>query len=228
MNKSVRNAFGFGLLLTLGAPGFARTPSVGKAEPSLKITIRVFNYARVPKGTLKRAEKQATTIFREAGVETVWLDCTVSPPEAPNHSSCLQRHRPTELALSFLSQSLAERAGIPRTIFGFAKPTAKGEISSEASILFYRVEELAARKGHSETIVLGHVMAHEIGHLLLRPQSHSRQGLMHGRWSGSQLRLATSGRLLFSPREAERVRADVLARMSSKQTPQTATLASLR
>ena len=58
-------------------------------------------------------------------------------------------------------------------------------------------------------------MAHELGHLLLGTNSHSKRGVMQSLWSGNQLRKANLKALYFSPRQAARIRADVAARMAS-------------
>ena len=51
------------------------------AEPRLTITLRVYNYAHVATPQLSRAEEEATSIFRQAGVETAWVDCPLSGAE---------------------------------------------------------------------------------------------------------------------------------------------------
>jgi hypothetical protein len=66
--------------------------------------------------------------------------------------------------------------------------------------------------------VLGHVIAHEVGHLLLNQQVHSPQGIMRGEWSFVDFRDMTSGMLLFTPQQAEFLRADVRRRNGQKES----------
>jgi hypothetical protein len=54
--------------------------------------------------------------------------------------------------------------------------------------------------------MLGAVMAHELGHLLLGEHSHSSEGLMQAHWSTEQLKNMGMGNLLFDARSAARVR----------------------
>jgi hypothetical protein len=54
--------------------------------------------------------------------------------------------------------------------------------------------------------VLGHVMAHELGHLLLGSNAHSRQGIMCPNWHAGELRLASMGGLLFSEEQGRFMR----------------------
>jgi hypothetical protein len=60
--------------------------------------------------------------------------------------------------------------------------------------------------------VLGHLMAHELGHLLLASPTHSSKGIMRPRWSEADLRLAMSGGLLFNAKQAKRMASNVRAR----------------
>ena len=63
-----------------------------------------------------------------------------------------------------------------------------------------RVLALTARGGQcSEAVLLGHAIAHELGHLLLGTSAHARYRLMAGRWRNTDLDRASVGLLLFSP-----------------------------
>ena len=59
------------------------------------------------------------------------------------------------------------------------------------------------RSKHHVTLptLLGHVMAHEIGHLLLPANSHSSKGLMRGDWGIAHVQDARSGKLAFTETE---------------------------
>jgi hypothetical protein len=60
--------------------------------------------------------------------------------------------------------------------------------------------------------ILGHAIAHEIGHLLLNQQVHSAHGIMRGEWSLEDFRDVTYGKFLFTPPQAEFLRADARRR----------------
>jgi hypothetical protein len=64
------------------------------------------------------------------------------------------------------------------------------------------------------SFVLGLVMAHEIGHLLLQMRGHSPDGIMHFPWSPKELGLANHNFLVFTTKEAcamrERMRNSIL------------------
>jgi len=61
--------------------------------------------------------------------------------------------------------------------------------------------------------VLGHALAHEIGHLLLPVGSHSQAGIMRERLSSEDWRAAEMGRLLFAKKEAKAMRAGLRSKI---------------
>jgi hypothetical protein len=78
-----------------------------------------------------------------------------------------------------------------------------------------RVERLARTSrtwGHGIAITLGLTIAHEIGHLLLKSTAHGATGLMTAVWRRGASQIAASGRLLFTPREAELIREGLVGR----------------
>ncbi len=54
----------------------------------LAIAIRVYDFARVPRSYLVRAERKAAEFFRRASIETEWVDCPLSAAELSRHPRC--------------------------------------------------------------------------------------------------------------------------------------------
>jgi hypothetical protein len=54
--------------------------------------------------------------------------------------------------------------------------------------------------------LLGSVIAHELGHLLLGEHSHSSGGLMQAHWRSEQLKRMEMGNLLFDATAAAQLR----------------------
>ena len=88
-----------------------------------------------------------------------------------------------------------------------------------AIIPYPRVLELARNGSASVGLVLGHVIAHELGHLLLQRATHSAAGLMR---ATLDLQLAQQGRLLFTAPEGQAIRA-AIAGLDTCRTETTAT-----
>jgi hypothetical protein len=68
--------------------------------------------------------------------------------------------------------------------------------------------------------ILGHAIAHEIGHLLLPGNGHSVSGIMRARWDQKEWMLLRQGNLNFTPEQARLLRAGLLnrAQTMAKQT----------
>jgi hypothetical protein len=81
---------------------------------------------------------------------------------------------------------------------GFAMP-GFGE-GNRGAVFMSHVQRVVA--DHRDLIdtktLLGHVLAHEIGHLLLRTRTHSGSGIMQANFDESQLRMARQRRLIFT------------------------------
>jgi hypothetical protein len=65
--------------------------------------------------------------------------------------------------------------------------------------------------------MLGRIIAHELGHLLLGQNGHSVVGIMKARWGSRDAEPAHQVAKFF-PSEAKKIRAQVLARMASGNT----------
>ena len=176
----------------------ALTLVLTKAE--LKLTVSVYNMAKVHGLTLGRAEKQASKVFREAGIELEWMHCP-----------CPQYLRPKELMLRIIPRLFGSmHATFLGSDLGFAPTGPEG--GDLATIFYDHVEKVA--KGGDISAVLGCAIAHELGHLLLGQNAHSVSGIMHAHWSRSDLKHAKEI-LRFTSAQAERMCATVTTR--SKQ-----------
>lgn len=182
---------------------FGSNVSGQSVEPNSVITLRVANYARVPDAVLAASEKKAQRLLLQAGVESRWLECPLGgasmDPESPRG--------PADFFLWVVSKVMRERRS-ERDALGFALPCPQGRGGCLAYIFYPRIQTLAAVDDASLSDVLGHVMAHEIGHLLLGP-GHSPAGIMQAEWTRRDLESAARNELSFTPQEMELLRAAV-------------------
>jgi hypothetical protein len=203
------------LALEVAATAAAQLPSPGGAPPpgsansGLAITLRVYNYARVPGWTLGMAERETARIFRETGVETRWIDCRLSAAEPPI-PACKQPFGGSDLFLRLLPPQMARAVPSDGDTFGLAL-TEKDRPGTDAIIFYGRVAELARAESLYEWDILAAVMAHEIGHLLLGGD-HSPMGIMRAKWDHEVLKLAARRQLQFTPEQFVLIRKEVARR----------------
>jgi len=175
------------------------------------ITVRVRNTAEVPPQILRRASLEAQRIFHEAGVETEWLLCLPARAEGQEDAGCHGPQGPTYLNVGIMPPSMERDFQVPDSAQGVAIPALDGHPASYAYVLYGRVEDLVKRAKCSGDTVLGHVMAHEVGHLLLG-RGHAPRGLMGANWDRQVLLEAARGGLKFSGEQATRLQAEAGAR----------------
>ncbi len=199
-----------GFIVTLGLAGLGRTASADQIEP-LTIALWVRDTAQVPDDVFTRAQAEVTQIYRQAGVETVWL-----APSSPLALANKDVDREPWFTIAILSYDQAKRLNpaLIRDAVGVAvsNPNSRGHV---AYVFYHRVENLTGGNGLNLGQVLGIAMAHEIGHLLLPDKAHSQTGLMRAKWAKADLQLAQRGQLFFTAKQGELIR----SRMAGSRQP---------
>lgn len=184
----------------------------------LRITLRVYNFPKLPHPWLASAEEAATVIFHRAGIDVTWLDCPLSSSELQEYPACTPEIGFTDFAVRILTRSMVKRISFPEQTLGFGLACADDRRGCYADVFYHRVAELGERGwGMPAYEILGYAMAHEVGHLLLGPNSHSPTGIMRATWDARELQAMSHRRLMFTPAEGQRMRAGVLTRMRREQ-----------
>ncbi len=216
MNKSYRRFLIPTLLLTLTSAASSKE-RLSEPTESLSLTVRTYNYTEAPERVLGPAKEVAAGVFRKLGIQIGWADCTPGSESAQGHPACQPRavFETDVLNLKIISREMAERARhlFPSSTFGFALPAQGDGFGSNATIFYHSVIDIARQAKRPPAVVLGHVLAHELGHLLLGMKGHSRRRIMHILWGPSELGEAAQGRLVFEAKQSRRIRAQVEARM---------------
>ena len=83
-----------------------RADSLELSEEDLRITVHVFNSARIPRDELTQAEREATNILAQAGVRIIWDDCAVSIKNIPAQHPCAGLYDSTNLFLDIQPWSM--------------------------------------------------------------------------------------------------------------------------
>jgi hypothetical protein len=188
------------MFLVAASSGFSQIrPAVAiKAD----VTISVYNYANVSSELLAAAEEDARRIFRQAGVETLWVTC-LPKPEQVQAGDCYTVDA-THLMMKILPRAIGAQARDRKDVLGTALVDKKG-IGYYSYIFYDSVRRVAEEQklGHA---LLGDVLSHEIGHLLLGSNSHSLSGIMSAHWYGEELRRVSEAAMLFTPTQSRMLR----------------------
>lgn len=185
----------------------------GRAEERHEITVRVFNYAEVSSTALAEAEGEAKRIFERVGLAVAWIDCLPPASQKSTDPACEQPLEPTHIVLRILAGRQLGAAATSNDIGSALVPSLGGR-GAYANIYFDRVDHLARGGDASRATILGHAMAHEIGHLLVGTAEHSSRGIMRAKWEREDLRDAARRSLLFDSEQAASIRREVAARRS--------------
>ena len=191
-------------------------------ETQLNIEVHIYNYSTVSGQSTALAEQETATIFERIGVTLAWVTCSVAPQEGVRMQEFGEA--PPVFVIRLLSKSMADKLRAGADILGSARLSENDSFGVMADVYADRARGLA--HGKELEVMLGRVIAHELGHLLLGKNVHSAVGIMQARLSSKDAepvhRVAT-----FFPSEAKRIRAQIIARMAIGSTRQSKRSAAL-
>jgi hypothetical protein len=199
-------------LVMLSAPALAQPTVEAKPgqSPIPAVRLMYYNYARVPISVRVEGLQTTTRIFNSAGIQ--FTACETQPDwKEPQSGHDLA----PVLYLRILPDSMANRLEPRFEAIGSAYST--DDNSGKIANVFYdRLQGLPTSASCSRGTILGHVIAHELGHLLLGRKNHSSSGIMSANWQrDKQIIQLRAGALLFSSEEAKHLRKNILERQNS-------------
>ena len=153
----------FSLMLLAAFPGLCTSTSL--------LRIHVYDYVTISPALITFGETEAARLFAPAGIRIQWINCRMGA------QSCPDEWIPGDLRLNITRENMPRLS--PKA---FGATIWHGRDVS-ATILYDRVA--AARRGGATFTILGKTITHEIGHLLLGPDSHSATGIMRPLWNTS-------------------------------------------
>ena len=199
MNRDFKRHFAVGCLLAVGL--MAGRPLNGETlDDTPRFTVRLYNYAGVDSLQLRRGITAASRVFRKAGIQLVWIECSVAREGVRKNGACSQFDGTPWAQLRILPREMAQRLELGDEVFGVA-------VGRLADVVFYRVQDLSGQLDIPESLVLGHIIAHELGHVLLGPESHSSSGVMIAKLRRRDLPTVVKGWLVFNSQQAAQMHA---------------------
>jgi hypothetical protein len=124
---------------------------------------------------------------------------------------CASFEWPTHLAVRVVPQSRLST----NEVFGVAFLSPEGT-GCYSDVFYDRVAELHANWNVALADILGNVIAHELGHLLLGSNSHASMGIMRAHWQGEELRRLSRGSLSFTNEQTDHMRGELISTQRKK------------
>jgi hypothetical protein len=185
-----------------------------------RITILVFNDARLPETDIHDGTREAAAIFTRAGIHTVFVDCAPSALQAALYPDCQIPISPKTLIVHIVSNAMADRLRLDPAALGSALFPEDSSFALTAMVCGERAAELAhGPPSRGVGRLLGALIAHEVGDLLIGPGSHSPSGIMHSPWTKKETTSFVDGAMDFTLEQATLVRQRVLKRSSAISPP---------
>ena len=161
IGNRTRGYVGAAVLLVLSSGLQAAGPAATAELPA--IVVRVDNLAGVLPGHLQFAEERASRIFALIGARIRWIDQEAS----------VSQHITPSFAVVLLVDSPAEATSRFADALGFAHSGVR-----RAYVFYDRIAALNVGTPRTIPSLLGDVIAHELGHLMLPAPGHSAAGIM--------------------------------------------------
>ncbi len=175
------------------------------------LVVRVYDSVGLDARDLREANRVASGILHEAGIDVEWKRCVVRQVRTGS-DVCGGPLGQNEAVLRLIPAADAMSAE-PATL-GFTALDGRGRRPVLTTIFMDRVALVAQRAKVDETLLAGRAMAHELGHLLLGSAGHASDGLMRAYWSDEDLRSPAGRDWWLLPSEVDAIR-----RLQQPQAP---------
>jgi hypothetical protein len=184
--------------------------SAGTLSAEERMNVSVCNIGNLPESVVAGAKAETEAVFRYAEVRIEWKGCdeyrASTAAGVPWFIVRLRNDKPPKSA----GPSSLDAMG--KTFLN--KESEKGYL---ADAYYQAVQELAERHQVDADELLGCVMAHELGHLLLGP-GHVPGGVMQAHWGGNELQALRQRWLKFNHAQRERIQSELRTRSEAEET----------
>jgi hypothetical protein len=172
------------MIVAAAVAAFFGADSMVTAERDrVRIVLHVVNYSELPRAALDSARAEVSTIYDRIGVNVVWTGPDGAEEGARAYTLVILSR---EKGLRMIA-----RDGLGENVLGLA-----AKASGRAYIFAHRLRDISVSQRIDFPKLLGKVLAHEIGHLLLT-NGHSQSGIMrpvvHGWTDASEWFTPTQG-----------------------------------
>jgi len=166
---------------------------VAASDEMPSVLLYMANEAGISSDIVGDAKQEVVRIYAQIGVRVMWAEDVAGNPNDP--------------LVIIMPATTGDWVGTRSLGIALRGTHSSGRV---AYVFYDRIQPLAREHQMSDASLLGLVIAHEIGHLLLPNGRHSPSGLMQGKWDSLQLSLARARLLRFTAEQAELIRAHLI------------------
>ena len=178
--------------------------SVNLLAASEEMNVAICNPAGISETVVSQAKAEAEAVYRSAGVRIVWRD-------SAEFSIAASREGAPWFFIRLRNDNLPRSLG-PASLDVMGRAFAEDHGGYMADVYFQAVQATSKLYLYGDTgVLLGFVIAHELGHLLLGP-GHSLAGVMQAAWGLKQMCDMRQRRFKFPWDSARRIRQALDAR----------------
>jgi hypothetical protein len=175
----------------------------GQQRP--QITLAVCDQVGIAPGIWLTAKQQSMRILDSAGIDVVWMDTN-------RKNSCM-----AESLDAYFVVVVSRNAPKGRDTFGTMGFVVRTGSHPRAYVFYDLVRSFVRSYEPSDPqqsgmgVILGHAIAHEVGHLLIPGDAHGA-GIMRANWGYTEWREALAGALLFHPDDVKVIQEQLRSR----------------
>lgn len=162
-------------------------------NPQPEVLVRVSDAGPLLQQTLLLAETTASEILGSIGVRLHWTNLRSAPDTESRTGACGTSGSVRTIDLRFTYFTPAD---YKPSVLAEAFPFAKGGV--RINVFYDRIAKVLARRPISAGRILGHILAHETGHVLMQVANHAETGLMKARWGADDYAMMEKTNLSFT------------------------------
>ena len=165
----------------------AIAPAVGVgAESPVTLTVRLYNTSGIPTPELVAARRAAESILRDTGLDVRFRQCGRLASPGDPVDRCDDPLKPTEVVVRVI-EAPPFNATLNPEAYGVTYVVRETNHGWLATVFSDRINRAATRVKAEPGTLLGRVVAHEVGHLLLGTGYHGEGGVMRAEWPDALL-----------------------------------------
>jgi hypothetical protein len=193
----------FAVILACAALSASPASLMATAVSPIALTVRVHQSVDLPAALHTRALAEAEAVLRAGLVSVRWEEC--SPVDAPPR--CHVPLGPSELLLV-----VREGTRCPYASGTLGRAWVGGHAGGVLATVYSDCVVWLARSARADVaVLLGRVIAHELGHLVMGTPGHARRGLMRPHWTADEVRRNRAADWAFTAADVAAMQSDNLS-----------------